>query len=94
MDRWKLSRKTTLARQPADALTEADLSDRVRDAMSEVHASPLANYIHYTPRTDGILNGLAELNPQTLAIMHGSSFAGDGAGALLALARTMRDILG
>jgi hypothetical protein len=56
--------------------------------------SPLANYIQYTPRTDGILNRLAELNPQALAIMHGSSFAGDGAGALLALARTMRDILG
>lgn len=77
-----------------ESLTEADLSGRVRDAMTQMQAGPLANYIPYTPRTDGILEGLAELNPKTLAIMHGSSFSGDGAGALRGLAVTMREILG
>jgi hypothetical protein len=39
-----------------------------------------------TPTTGATLRGLAELNPKTLAVMHGSSFAGDGAAALRALA--------
>jgi flavorubredoxin len=76
-----------------EPLTEDDLSDRVCAAMKGMQASPLANYIPYGPRTDGILKGLADLNPQTLAIMHGSSFAGDGKAALRELAVTMRDIL-
>jgi hypothetical protein len=32
------------------------------------------------------LRGLAEFAPRTLALMHGPSFEGDGAAALLALA--------
>ncbi len=32
------------------------------------------------------IRGLAELAPRTLALMHGPSFAGDGAAALRALA--------
>jgi flavorubredoxin len=76
------------------ALTEDDLTDRVRDAMSLMQAGPLANYIPYTARTDAILHGLAELKPQTLAVMHGSSFSGDGAGALRSLAGVMREALG
>ena len=77
-----------------EPLTEADLSDRVRAAMSGMQAGPLANYIPYTPKTDGILNGLADLNPRTLAVMHGSSFAGNGGAALRGLAIMMQDILG
>lgn len=76
------------------ALTEDDLTDRVRDAMSLMQAGPLANYVPYTARTDAILHGLAELKPQTLAVMHGSSFSGDGAGALRSLAGVMREVLG
>ena len=77
-----------------EPLTSADLSERVRAAMSRMQAGPLANYIPYTPRTEGIVQNLANLSPQTLAIMHGSSFAGDGTGALRGLAVTMRDVLG
>ena len=62
--------------------------------MSLMQAGPLANYIPYTARTDAILYGLADLNPQTLAVMHGSSFSGDGAGALRSLAGVMREVLG
>jgi flavorubredoxin len=39
-----------------------------------------------TPRSGATLRGLAALQPQLLAIMHGSSFAGDGAGTLNGLA--------
>ena len=77
-----------------EPLTEADLSERIRAAMTHMQAGPLANYIPYTHQTEGILNKLADLNPQTLAIMHGSSFTGDGAAALKGLAVTMRDVLG
>ena len=39
-----------------------------------------------TPNTAPTIRRLAELQPRTLAIMHGSSYAGDSAEALLALA--------
>jgi hypothetical protein len=38
------------------------------------------------PGTTAILSRLADLEPTTLALMHGSSFTGDGAGALRELA--------
>ena len=73
---------------------EDDLSDRMRDATSGMQSGRLANYVPCTPRTVGILDRLADLNPSTIAVMHGSSFAGDGASALRGLATTMRDVLG
>jgi flavorubredoxin len=39
-----------------------------------------------TPRTAPTIRGLADLQPSTLALMHGPSFAGDCAGALRTLA--------
>lgn len=39
-----------------------------------------------TPQTAPTLRGLAQLAPDTLAVMHGSSYRGDCAGALAALA--------
>jgi flavorubredoxin len=77
-----------------EPITDADLAERVRAAMSRMQAGPLANYVPYTSRTGATLETLAALNPRTLAVMHGSSFAGDGAGALRGLARIMRDVLG
>lgn len=38
------------------------------------------------PNTGAVIRALADLEPRTLAIMHGSSFAGDGAGVLRGLA--------
>jgi flavorubredoxin len=40
----------------------------------------------YTPATAPTIRRLADLQPATLAIMHGSSFSGDGASALRGLA--------
>lgn len=76
-----------------EPLTESDLSGRLRTAMSRLQAGPLANYIPYPPRTDTILKRLADLKPKTLAIMHGSSFAGDGGRALGDLAIIMWETL-
>jgi hypothetical protein len=39
-----------------------------------------------TPQTAASIRVLADLSPQRLAIMHGSSFEGDGGAALRALA--------
>jgi hypothetical protein len=39
-----------------------------------------------TPRTGPTIRSLAGLAPTTLAVMHGSCFAGDGAKSLFALA--------
>src|SRR4029079_10263235 len=77
-----------------EALTERPLGDRVRAAMSKMQAGPLANYIPYTRRRGQIVSTLADLNPRTLAIMHGSSFAGDGRRELLGLADAMHEVLG
>jgi hypothetical protein len=77
-----------------EPVTESDLMDRVRAAMRQMQAGPLANYMPYTPQTDGILHRLADLNPRTLAIMHGSSYVGDGSQALRNLVDAMRENFG
>ncbi|MCA1697307.1 MAG: MBL fold metallo-hydrolase, partial [Actinobacteria bacterium] len=38
------------------------------------------------PDTAAVIDRLADLEPQTLALMHGSSFTGDGGSALRNLA--------
>jgi flavorubredoxin len=76
-----------------EAVTETDIVGRARAAMTEYEASEFAGYIPYTDRTAGILHGLADLAPRTLAAMHGSTFRGDGARALRDLAVVMREIL-
>jgi flavorubredoxin len=76
-----------------EALTESTVIERSRAALQQVQASPLANYMPYTANTGRILEELAHLEPGTLAIMHGSSFRGDGAGALRQLAGVMREVL-
>jgi flavorubredoxin len=77
-----------------EPLTGTDVVERSRQAMVEMQASPLANYLPFTPQTSRILERLASLQPKTLAIQHGSSFSGDGARALRALAPAFRDAFG
>jgi len=62
------------------ALTESDVVGPAVLAEDVFRATSLG------PAVPAALHGLAELNPATLAVMHGSSFAGDGAAALRALA--------
>jgi flavorubredoxin len=76
-----------------EPLTESSVIDRCRNTLSAYQASPLANYVPYTPNTGRILQGLASLQPKTLAIMHGSSYAGDCGQALLDLSAVMKEVL-
>ncbi len=77
-----------------EPLTESDILGRVRRAITTYQAGPLMDYMPYTPNTRPLLEGLAALKPRTLATMHGSSFQGDGAKALLDLDTVMKDVLG
>src|SRR5579859_7214406 len=75
-------------------LINSGLGERARASLLEFQAGPMANYLPYTPQTDPIIRRLAGLKPSTLAIMHGASFAGDGASALLELAQLFKEVLG
>jgi flavorubredoxin len=77
-----------------EPLTGLDLLDRVQSAILAMQAGPIADYIPYTPQTERILHRLADLQPETLAIMHGSSYTGDGGKALRGLAGVMKETLG
>lgn len=72
-------------------LTSADLIEPTRQAMQRLQAGPLAGYMPYTRHTEGVLRTLAELNPQTLAVMHGSSYSGPAEQQLLDLADVIRE---
>jgi len=63
-------------------LTEQDVIDRARKTLIDYQAGPFANYMPYTKHTDGIMQGLASLNPRTIAPMHASAYFGDGARGL------------
>ena len=77
-----------------EPLVHSSVLDRCRKTLTDYQGGPLANYVPYTPNTGRILDGLASLNPQTLAIMHGSSFTGNCAEALRDLGAVMKDVLG
>ena len=86
---------TDLFHQGGDVepLTESDVIERAKKTLVDYQAGPFANYMPYTKHTDGILQGLAALNPRTLAPMHGSAYVGDGARAIRDLAVVMREVL-
>lgn len=73
--------------------TEQDLLGRARQSLVGFENSPLANSTPYTAKTEGILHRLANLEPQRLAAMHGSTYIGDGGSALRSLAVMMKDVL-
>jgi flavorubredoxin len=62
------------------ALTEGDVVGPA------VAGEALFNYSALNPRMGTTIRALADLKPHTLALMHGPSFAGNGAAALNALA--------
>ena len=77
-----------------EPLTESDVVGRSQQSMRDYQAGLLAEYVPYTPLTARNLAKLAELKPATLAIMHGSSFRGDGARALDDLNVAFREVFG
>lgn len=81
--------------QPGDppALSEGDIVGPARDAIFANRGTPFANDLAYTSYTHATLERLAALEPRTLAVMHGSSFRGDGGRALRELAVAIREAL-
>lgn len=77
-----------------EAVTQSDVVDRAKRALIESQKGPFAHAYPYTPLTEPILHGLADLRPKQLALMHGSPFEGDGGQALRDLAVIMREVLG
>lgn len=75
-------------------LITTDIVGPARNAIIEGQSGPLAKDMPYTPYTDATLQRLADLEPRTLATMHGASFSGDGGRALRQLALVIREILG
>jgi flavorubredoxin len=76
-----------------EQLTESDVVERAKQTLIEYQAGPFANYLPYTKHTDGILQGLADLNPRTIAAMHGPAYIGNGAQAIRDLSGVMREVL-
>lgn len=81
--------------QPGDPepLIESDIVGPAREAIAASLGGPMAKDMPYTPYTDSTLQRLAALEPKTLAVMHGSSFRGDGRKAILDLAAVLKDLL-
>ncbi|WP_372721396.1 MBL fold metallo-hydrolase [Novipirellula sp.] len=59
-----------------EPLTSSDLIEPTQAAMQQMQEGPLAGYMPYTRQTEGVLRSLADLKPDTLAVMHGSSYTG------------------
>ena len=74
-------------------LSAGSIVERARRALVEGEAGPFAHSVPYTSDTGRDLEALARQAPQTLAVMHGSSYAGDGAAALRELAIVLREVL-
>ncbi|MFQ6538605.1 MULTISPECIES: hypothetical protein [Aphanothece] len=76
----------------APAVTSDDLIEPSLAAMRQMQQGPLAFYMPYTPQTDTLLTGLSELQPQTLALMHGSSHSGASGKMLKDLAGAIQSV--
>jgi hypothetical protein len=69
------------------ALTSDDIVEPAMVAEGMFHATCLA------PHTAATLRSLGDLAPTTLAVMHGSSFQGDGKQALYQLAASYESLI-
>jgi flavorubredoxin len=72
-------------------VTSSDLIELTGKAMQQMQQGPLAGYMPYTRQTEGVLHSLAELKPETLAVMHGSSFIGKSDKLLADLAGVIKE---
>jgi flavorubredoxin len=76
-----------------EPLTNSSVLDRAEQSLASFQEGPFADYMPYSSKTEQILHGLAELEPTTFAVMHGSSFTGNGRQALRDLNEIMRRLL-
>ncbi len=73
-------------------VTDKDILASHKDSMLEYEQGPLMGYTPYTHQSEKLLNALADLQPRTLATMHGSSFTGNCSQALKDLNLVMQEI--
>jgi hypothetical protein len=74
-----------------EPVTTSDLIEPTRQAMQQLQQGPLAGYMPYTRQTEGVLRSLAGLKPETLAVMHGSSYVGPADRLLIDLAGVIKE---
>lgn len=81
--------------QPGDPepVIESAIVERATGAIQANLVGPMTKDMPYTPYTDSTLRRLAALEPRTLAVMHGSSFRGDGGQAIHDLAAVIKELL-
>ena len=77
-----------------EPLAGDEVIGRAQESIVQNLGGPLAKDMPYTPYTGDTLRRIAGLKPRTMAVMHGSSFAGDGAAAIHSLAQFIRATLG
>jgi hypothetical protein len=77
-----------------EPLTESGVLDRARESILQSLSGPMANDMPYTAHTNATLRRLAELNPQTLALMHGSTYKGTGRQQILELVAVLKELIG
>ncbi|NIP32250.1 MAG: MBL fold metallo-hydrolase [Candidatus Dadabacteria bacterium] len=75
-------------------ISSDDIIERTNNAMVGFQSGPLMDYVPYTANTKRLLNELAEFKPEKLAVMHGSSFEGDGAQLLKELDGVFKSTFG
>ena len=73
-------------------ITDKDILEDHKASLLEYEQGPLMAYTPYSSNTPKLLKQLADLEPQTLATMHGSAFNGDCKKALLELDGVMKDV--
>ena len=72
-------------------VTSSDLIEPTQMAMKQMQQGPLAGYMPYTRQTEGVLRSLADLKPETLAVVHGSSYIGQSDQLLTGLAGVIKE---
>lgn len=77
-----------------EPLNDSGVLDRAHESILQNLTGPMAKDMPYTAYTDATLRRLADLNPCTLALMHGSSFRGNGRKEILELASVIKDTIG
>jgi flavorubredoxin len=74
------------------AITDSDILSVHHKSLIEFEQGPLMGYSPYTARTGKIIQQLADLNPKTLATMHGSSFNGNCKQVILELESVLKEV--
>ena len=77
-----------------EPIIDGDIVGRTTAYTEAQQQGPMAQSVPFTRETRGILDGLADLAPSTLACMHGSSYAGDAGKALRDLGGVLEGVYG